>query len=203
MPRSKRLTGAQRRVQLIEVGCQVFAEHGYAATSVEEIARAAQVSKPIIYEHFGGKEGLYAVIVDREMETLYNTVAKAISAGTPRKLFEQAVAAFLDYVDERPEGFAVLTRTNPVTDGGSGMKLVMSDVGVRVSEIFEQEFVEAGYDPAFAPIYAQGLIGMVTLAGQWWVESKELPKHEVARHVAALGYMGLRHLPKDPHIPSE
>jgi len=44
----------------------VFAEHGYDATSVEEIAEQAGVSKPIVYEHFGGKEGLYAVIVDRE-----------------------------------------------------------------------------------------------------------------------------------------
>ena len=203
MPRSKRLSGAQRRAQLIEVGCQVFAEHGYAATSVEEIARAASVSKPIIYEHFGGKEGLYAVIVDREMETLFNQMSAAISQGSPRKLFEQAVAAFLDYVDDRPEGFAVLTRNSPVTTGGSGMRLVMSDVGVRVSEIFAAEFVRAGYDPAFAPIYAQGLIGMVTMAGQWWVESKELPKHEVARHVAALGYMGLRHLPKHPHLSEQ
>jgi AcrR family transcriptional regulator len=200
MSRSKRLSGAQRRAQLIEVGCKVFAEHGYAATSVEEIARAASVSKPIIYEHFGGKEGLYAVIVDREMETLVKQMSDAISQGSPRKLFEQAVAAFLDYVDERPEGFAVLTRNSPVTTGRSGMRLVMSDVGMQVSAIFNSEFVRAGYDPAYAPIYAQGLIGMVTMAGQWWVESKDLPKHEVVRHVAALGYMGLRHLPKAPHL---
>jgi AcrR family transcriptional regulator len=200
MSRSKRLSGVQRRAQLIEVGCKVFAEHGYSATSVEEIARAAKVSKPIIYEHFGGKEGLYAVIVDREMETLYRLMSSSISAGSPRKLFEQAVLAFLDYVDERPDGFAVLTRNAPVTAGGGGMRLVMSDVGVRVREVFEEQFVKAGYDPRYAPIYAQSLIGMVTLAGQWWVEAKELPKREVARHVAALGWMGLRHLPKNPSL---
>ena len=45
----------------------VFAERGFEATSVEEIAARAGVSKPIVYEHFGGKEGLYAVIVDREV----------------------------------------------------------------------------------------------------------------------------------------
>ena len=66
--KNRRLPALERRAQLIEVGRGVFARHGYEGTSVEEIAKRAKVSKPIIYEHFGGKEGLYAVIVDREME---------------------------------------------------------------------------------------------------------------------------------------
>ena len=60
--RSGRLTAAARRAQLIEVGRAVFAESGYEATSVEEIAARAKVSKPILYSYFGGKEGLYAVV---------------------------------------------------------------------------------------------------------------------------------------------
>jgi AcrR family transcriptional regulator len=64
---SGRLTAAARRAQLIEIGREVFAERGYGATSVEEIASRAKVSKPILYSHFGGKEGLYAVVVDREL----------------------------------------------------------------------------------------------------------------------------------------
>ncbi|MFD6450333.1 TetR/AcrR family transcriptional regulator, partial [Nocardia sp. NPDC060220] len=55
-----RMTGTQRRQQLIEIGRALFAERGYDATSIEEIAQRAQVSKPVVYEHFGGKEGLYA-----------------------------------------------------------------------------------------------------------------------------------------------
>ena len=54
---SGRLTAAARRAQLIEVGRSVFAKRGYDATSVEEIAERAKVSKPIVYKHFGGKEG--------------------------------------------------------------------------------------------------------------------------------------------------
>ena len=53
-------------------------EHGFASTTMEQIARAAGVSKPIVYEHFGGKEGLYAVVVDREMESLYNRMLQGI-----------------------------------------------------------------------------------------------------------------------------
>ena len=60
------MTSAERREQLINIARGLFAQRGYEATSVEEIAARAEVSKPVVYEHFGGKEGLYAVVVDRD-----------------------------------------------------------------------------------------------------------------------------------------
>src|SRR5690606_7680567 len=65
-PRS-RMTASQRREQLLAVSRGLFAEKGFEGTSVEEIAARAEVSKPVVYEHFGGKEGIYAVVVDREV----------------------------------------------------------------------------------------------------------------------------------------
>ncbi len=195
---NKRLTASQRRAQLIEVGRSVFAQNGYEATSVEELARAAGVSKPIIYEHFGGKEGLFAVIVDREMDFLVQRVAELISTGTPRQRFEAAVLVFLGYIAERPDGFAVLTRDAPASARGSGMHSVIADLADRIRDIFEREFSLLGWDPSVSPIYAHALIGMVTTTGQWWVENPELSMDEVGRHIAALGWMGLRHLPNDP-----
>jgi AcrR family transcriptional regulator len=62
------MTGRERREQLLDVGRHLFAERGLEGTSIEEIAARADVSKPVVYEHFGGKEGLYAVVVDREVE---------------------------------------------------------------------------------------------------------------------------------------
>ena len=67
MVRTSRMTASERRTQLINVGRSLFAKKGFEAVSVEEIAAAAKISKPIVYEHFGGKEGLYAVVIDREM----------------------------------------------------------------------------------------------------------------------------------------
>ena len=64
-PGRVRMTSAERREQLIAVSRSLFASRGFEGTSVEEIAARAQVSKPVVYEHFGGKEGLYAVVVDR------------------------------------------------------------------------------------------------------------------------------------------
>src|SRR4051812_49513490 len=100
MSRRTRLTAPERRAQLVDVGRAVFAKRGYQATSVEEIADRAKVSKPIVYEHFGGKEGLYAVIVDREMEYVIRRISEAIATGTPRERVERAAFAFLTYVQD-------------------------------------------------------------------------------------------------------
>ena len=74
------MTGKERREQLLGIGRHLFAERGFEGTSIEEIAAQAGVSKPVVYEHFGGKEGLYAVVVDREVERLL-TMATSLLGG--------------------------------------------------------------------------------------------------------------------------
>src|SRR5580765_1766402 len=130
--RSGRLTAAARRAQLIEIGRSVFAERGFEATSVEEIASRARVSKPIVYEHFGGKEGLYAVVVDREVEHIVGRIVEAITVGSARARLERAVLAFLTYVQERPGGFAVLLRDAPELKRSREMPALMYDLADRV-----------------------------------------------------------------------
>lgn len=199
--RSGRLTAAARRAQLIEVGRSVFAERGYEATSVEEISARANVSKPILYSHFGGKEGLYAVVVDREVERILGKITRAVSSGPPRARLEQAALAYLTYVKEHPEGFAVLIRDAPKQS--SEMPALMYDLADRISDVFTEQFGEAGYDTAMAPIYAHSLVGMVAFVGQWWTECDQPPCVEiVASHIGALAWTGLRHLPKKPSLLS-
>jgi AcrR family transcriptional regulator len=205
MPRTERhpgkLTAAARRAQLIEIGRGIFAQRGYEATSVEEIAERAKVSKPIVYEHFGGKEGLYAVVVDREVELIVSRIVEAISSGSPRERLERAALAFLTYVKERPDGFAVLVRDAPPSKRSGEMPALMYDLADRVGDIFADQFRKAGYDARAAPIYAHALVGMVAFVGQWWTESRKPPPAEtVASHIAALAWMGLRRLPKRPAL---
>ena len=204
----KRLTGSARRAQLIEVGRTVFAERGYDAASIEEIAARAKVSKPIVYGHFGGKEGLYAVVVDRETEHLVGAITEAISSGTPRERLEGAALSFLIYVEENPEGFAVLSRDAPPVPGSPGggvMSGLLNEVAERVSKVFADEFKKAGYDPKTGAIHAHALVGMVTFVGQWWTKKRKPSVETVASNIAALAWMGLRHLPKEPalSIPSD
>lgn len=197
--RPRRLTSSERRAQLIDVGRAVFAQRGYEATSVEEVAERAGVSKPIVYEHFGGKEGLYAVVVDREMNYVVRRIAEAISSGTPRERLEHAALAFLTYVKEHPDGFAILAHDAP---GPARAKMwsLLNEVADRVGDVFAAEFRNAGYDPKVAPIYAHALIGMVTYVGQWWTEDRKRSIDELANHIVALAWMGLRHLPRQPAL---
>ncbi|MFW2388112.1 MAG: TetR/AcrR family transcriptional regulator [Polyangiales bacterium] len=198
--KNRRLPALERRAQLIEVGRGVFARHGYEGTSVEEIAKRAKVSKPIIYEHFGGKEGLYAVIVDREMEYVERRIVEAISSGSPRERVERASLAFLSYVRDHPDGFAVLSQDSPLTSSRGTMSSLLNDMADRVGDVFVSSFKEAGYDPKAAPIYANALIGMVTFVGKWWTEERKPDVEKVANHIGALAWMGLRHLPKRPKL---
>lgn len=192
------MSAADRRAQLIEVGRKVFADGGYEATSVEELASHAKVSKPLIYEHFGGKQGLYAVIVDREINAVVSRITEAISVGTARERTERAIQSFLRYVKEEPEGFAVLCHDSPVMVSGGGMSSLLSTVAERVGDVFAEMFKDAGYSSKLAPLYAQALIGMVTFVGQWWTETKSPSINKVASHLSALAWMGLRRLPEKP-----
>ena len=195
---ARRLSAQERRQQLIRVGRKVFATKGFDGTSVEEIARRAKVSKPIVYEHFGGKEGLYAVVVDRSMSDLTERILGAIKEGEPRQRLEAAALAFMMWVQAEPDSFMVLLRDQPSSRAG-GMAGLMHDLADPVSAVFADEFAENGYDRRLAPMYARVLVGMVAFAGEWWLESRRPPPPEVvAAHVSALAWMGLRHLPEKP-----
>ena len=205
MPRRKkstaRLSASARRAQLIDIARALFAKRGFEATSVEEIAARAKVSKPIVYEHFGGKEGLYAAIVDHEVEQIVSRMVGAITTGSARERLERAVLAFLSYVQERPGGFAMLLRDAPESKRSGEMPALMFELADRVGNVFTDQFRKAGFDARSAPIYAHALVGMVAFVGQWWTESPKAPPAEiVASHVAALAWMGLRHLPKRPAL---
>ncbi len=196
-----RMTGAQRRQQLLDVGREVFAQRGYEATSIEELAARADVSKPVVYEHFGGKEGLYAVVVDREMQRLLGRFTSALSAGGhPRELLERAALVLLDYIEEDTNGFRVLTRDSPVTSTTGGFSSLIGEVARKVEHILGRQFSARGYDPALAELYSQALVGMVALVGQWWLDTRSPGKREVAAHLVNLAYNGLAHLHPHPEL---
>ena len=159
--RRTRMTGAERRQQLLEIGRTLFAAKGFEGTSVEEIAAKAGVSKPVVYEHFGGKEGLYAVVVDREMRCLLDMVTGSLTAGHPRELCEQAAFALLDYIEEYTDGFRILVRDSPIPQSTGSFASLISDIATQVEDILGREFKSRGFDPKLAPLYAQALVGMV------------------------------------------
>ena len=190
-----RMTGRERREQLVQVGRALFAEKGFDGTSIEEIAARAKVSKPVVYEHFGGKEGLYAVVVDREMSALLDRLTRVLSAGQhPRILAEQAALALLTYIEEEADGFRILSR-----DSTSGaFSSLLNDLATQVEYVLVREFGQRGMSTTYAAMYAQMLVGMVALTGMWWLEERKPKREDVAAHLVNLGWNGLAHLEAEP-----
>lgn len=198
------MTARQRREQLLRVGRALFAEKGFEGTSVEEIALRADVSKPVVYEHFGGKEGMYAVIVDREVQALLDALTGALSQrGHPKQLVERAALALLSYIENSPDGFRILVRDSPVAQATGTFSSLIGDVATQVEGLLAHQFVKRGLDPSVAPIYSQMLVGQVALTGQHWAEVREPSKQIVAAHLVNLAWNGLSGLERRPVFPAE
>ncbi len=188
----QRMSAAERRSQLIAMSRPVFAEKGIEGTSVEELAARAGVSKPVIYEHFGGKEGLYQAVIDEDMVALDRTIDEALVQGRSRIRIERAVYAVLDFAEKNEEGFRILARDGAVVGavGRSSQSQVTSHYGKsvedyssaedgvhstllglsvnRASHILADAFKRNGLDERLAELYAQGMMGCVAMVAQWW-----------------------------------
>ncbi|MGV9744686.1 TetR/AcrR family transcriptional regulator [Rhodococcus zopfii] len=197
------MTGTQRREQLIEIGRALFAERGYEGTSIEEIAQRAAVSKPVVYEHFGGKEGLYAVVVDREMTVLMSMVTASLTQNRSRVRVERAALALLTYIEERTDGFRILVRDSPVAAEEGTYSSLLNEAMRQVGTLLAGDFSRRGLDPELAPLYAQALVGMVATTATWWLDERSPSKEVVAAHLVNLCWNGLTRLEADPTLGTD
>ncbi|HVK21307.1 MAG TPA: TetR/AcrR family transcriptional regulator [Actinokineospora sp.] len=195
------MTGKERRQQLLDVARALFAEKGFDGASIEEIAHRANVSKPVVYEHFGGKEGIYAVVVDREMHALMSGMTDALTEDAhPRLLLERAAGALLNYVEGSTDGFRILVRDSPVATSSGTFSSLLNDIASQVEHILGVQFAKRGYESKLAALYAQALVGMVAFTGQWWLEVRKPKKNEVAAHLVNLAWNGLSNLEGKPTL---
>ncbi|WP_201308922.1 TetR/AcrR family transcriptional regulator [Puerhibacterium puerhi] len=198
------MTASQRREQLLQVSRGLFAEKGFDGTSVEEIAARAEVSKPVVYEHFGGKEGIYAVVVDREVQALTTALTGALAAGGhPKVMVERTALALLDYIEAHEDGFRILVRDSPVAQATGTFSSLIGDVATQVEHILVAQFRSNGLEPRVAPLYAQMLVGMIALTGQYWLDARQPKKAEVAAHLVNLAWNGLKGMEKRPALTDE
>jgi AcrR family transcriptional regulator len=199
----KRMTGKERREQLLDVGRRLFAARGLDGTSIEEIAAQAGVSKPVVYEHFGGKEGLYAVVVDREVDRFLTMATTLLAGEDTLEKFEAAAVSLLRYIEDNSDGFRILVRDSPPGSGSGTFSSLISDIASQVEYILGDVLRDRGYDPKFAPMYAQMLVGMVAFTGQWWLDARKPGLEEMAAHLVNLAWNGLSQLDPQPRISPE
>jgi AcrR family transcriptional regulator len=195
------MSGPERRRQLVDVGRRLFATKGLDAATIEEIATTAGVTKPVVYEHFGSKEGLYRVVVEEESALLLLAITDSLAGDAkPRALLERTAMALLTYIEERSEGFRILVRDAPPGQEASAFASLLSRITERVEHILADEFAQRGFSAGDGAMYAQMLVGMVAMTGQWWLDARAPGKHAVAAHLVNLAWNGLTGLQKEPYL---
>jgi len=158
----------------------------------------------VVYEHFGGKEGIYAVVVDRETEALTSTLTQALEGGGhPKALVERTALALLDYIEHNEAGFRILVRDSPVAQATGTFSSLIGEVATQVEHLLAAQFRKRGQDPRNAPMYSQMLVGMVALTGQWWLDARSPSKDEVAAHLVNLAWNGLAGLERRPRLTAD
>jgi hypothetical protein len=114
-----------------------------------------------------------------------------------------AAVHLLRYIQENSDGFRILVRDSNPTSGSGTFASLISDIAGQVEYILGDVLKSRGYDPKLAPVYAQMLVGMVTSAGQWWLDARKPELEEMAAHLVNLAWNGMRELDHKPRLSAE
>src|SRR5438067_3316011 len=183
MTQSARLPAARRRRQLLSVAREVFAEQGFHGTSMDEVAVAAGVTKPVLYQHFDSKRRLYQELLEDVGQQLLDAIAAATAeAQTPRQQVENGFRAYFRFVLEKRSAFRLLF------GGGSRRDEEFADAVRRVENAIAEAIatlIEADIDPEHRRLLAQGIVGLAEGTGRYWVASGlDLDPDVVASRIA-------------------
>ena len=189
---SARLPRAKRRQQLVQVARDVFAEHGFDAATLEQIAEQAGISRPILYSHFGDKQGLFEAVVEQEASRLKAVVMQSlIEPGESHQLLERSLCAFFTDMHDNPAGHVVLTRDAPLGLTNSGLDQMLAGLGEQITAvIITSSDPSATKDQTPAPVFAHALIGACFHIGRWWRDHPEVPLDQVVSTATALFWTG-------------
>ena len=188
---SARLPAARRRRQLLDVSLGVFAASGFHRTSMDQVAEAAGVTKPVLYQHFGSKRRLYLELLEDVGSQLTEAIAKATaSASGPR---DQVLAGFRTYfrfVAEQRSAFTLLFGSGARRDDefADAVRRVEAGIAEMVAPL-----IDAGVDEQHRRLLAHALVGLAEGVGRDWVAGDlDLDPELAARQVGELAWAGLR-----------
>jgi AcrR family transcriptional regulator len=182
-----------RRDALLDAAVDAIRKHG-PQVSMEDLARAAGVTKPILYRHFGHRDGLTTALATRFADGLQATLQDAMVAGNPpRETLEKTIDAYLEFVERDPEVYRFLVRkliaANPDDEFSVGNFL--RQVGNQVALVLGEQFRSLHLDSGGAEPLAHGIVGMVHAAGDWWLERQTMPRARVVDYISRVLWGGL------------
>ncbi|MBV1892979.1 MAG: TetR/AcrR family transcriptional regulator [Ilumatobacteraceae bacterium] len=188
---SVRLNAAARRGQILEVALEVFARAGFNGTSMNEVADAVGVTKPVLYQHFDSKRDLYQALTDDVGERLLARISKAAAeADSGKNRTELAYQAYFRWVADNPDGFRLLFGSGSRRDDefNNTVRRITEEAANAVAPM-----IDVDIDTKHRRTLAQALVGMAEGASRHLVEiGEEFDPDDVAREISVLAWAGLR-----------
>ncbi len=201
---ARRLTADQRRQQLVAVALELFAHRGYRATTMDDIADTAGVTKPLLYQHFSSKRALYLELVDSIARELLTAVREAVmEADGPRQQVELGFAAYFRLVVSKEAEFRLLYGRDHADDPelGRALRAVEDAIAEAIDPL-----IAAGLDDDHRRLLAYGIVGMAEGASRRFMAERlggegdgtlEEEALRLARRMADLAWAGLRSVHAD------
>jgi AcrR family transcriptional regulator len=189
-----RLNAAARRSQLLAVAVDEFGTNGFHRTTMNQLAEAAGVTKPVLYQHFTSKRELFLEVLDDVGDRLRASILEAAAGGrSPREQVEAGFRAYFGFFAEHPAAFAVLFGDAARTDAQ------FAAVSYRVEQALAEsiaELIVIGTDADDRRTLAFGIVGLAEGTCRRWVRrGRDVPSDRLARRMADLVWFGLRGQP--------
>jgi AcrR family transcriptional regulator len=165
---TRRLTAEARRRQLFDVALTLFAEHGYASTTMDDIAEAAGVTKPLVYQHFASKRALYLELMDVFSHEVVAAIARATEeADGPRRQVELGFAAYFELMLADERAFRLLYGRDAPDDHelGAALRRVEETIAEAIDPL-----IDAGLEPEHRLLLAHAVVGMAEGASRYWLD---------------------------------
>lgn len=198
---SVRLPASARREQILDVAVEVFAHNGFHSTSMNDVAEAAGVTKPVLYQHFDSKRELYLALLDEAGNRLRAAVAKAVAgATTGKEQTELGFKAYFRWVAEDHDAFLLLfgSRANRDEESTATIRRITAATAAAIAPL-----IAADIDPQHQSVLAHGLVGLAEGVSRHLVEMGETFDPEVlGQQIADLAWAGLRRPPRLTVSPS-
>lgn len=187
----RRLPRAERERQLVDVAEAVFAERGFREASMEEIALRAGVTKPILYDHFGSKDGLVAACIRRAGAQLLVSITTAVeSARGPAEVLRAGFAGFFDFIESHGQAWFTLVGENAVVgEAAAALEAIRRDQAAFVARALADEFPSARREEV--AVFAEAIIGACERIALWRREAADVSVDEAATTLMALVWGGL------------
>ncbi len=194
------MSAGDRRQLLLEAGLEVFAEHGYHATSLEQVAERAGVSKALIYEHFDSKADIHRVLLEANRDELLGRVFGALEGlEQPEERLRAGHDAFLAFVEERRDAWRMLFLNPADPESAATVQRLQEEVRDITAELIAAhappESPIAGASVEMASVMlAQQMVGSVRALAAWWDEHRDVPRAEILEALMDFSWLGLERL---------